>query len=274
MTKQIKSVMLATAFAALVTSARAYNGDLLLGFTTGSGTDVVYDLGTEASLYDGETWDLSAQTEDYNLNTVYWGVIGLAKISGLWYSWTTSANNPPYLINGLGGVSPLNEGLTAMNATTGANSYYTIGASTEISWYHETILGGSGEYNSGGANNPNSQGTDTPVNFYSTVDNNTAPTLVGTFTLNDDGTVTFNVVASMPPVISISSITVAGTQSQVHFKLQSGTATTFELLEAASVTGPWTTNSAAALTTDILGSTYHFTVTTNGNQCFYRVQTP
>jgi hypothetical protein len=198
MIRPIKLSILAVTVSTAILSAQAYNGDLLVGFSAGaSGTDLIFDLGTPGSLINGQTWDLSSELSGYDLNTVMWGVIGLAKISGTYNSWTTDASGTPGVITGLGGVSPLNEGLTAMNATTGANSYYTIGASTEISWYHETILGGSGEYNSGGANNPNTEGL-TTVNFYDTLANGSAPELLNTFTLGPDGVLTYGTPSPTP----------------------------------------------------------------------------
>ena len=85
MIKRFKSVLVAIAVGVVLTSAQAatYNGDLLIGFTTQSGNDVIYDLGAESSLVNGETWNLSSLLSGYNLNNVNWGVIGDKNISGV-----------------------------------------------------------------------------------------------------------------------------------------------------------------------------------------------
>src|ERR1700679_3535832 len=59
-----------------------YNdSDLILGFTSTSGTDAEFDLGSETSLANGETWNLSSILTSYNLSTVDWGVVGTSDIS-------------------------------------------------------------------------------------------------------------------------------------------------------------------------------------------------
>jgi hypothetical protein len=82
-------------------------------------------------------------------------------------------------------------------------------------------------------------------------------------------------ITSAPPIIiTLSRPTLAGAQVQVNFLLASGSAPSFKLLQADVVTGPWTTNSAAVLTTNAPGS-YRFTAATGGaDRRFYRVKTP
>ena len=78
-----------------------------------------------------------------------------------------------------------------------------------------------------------------------------------------------------PPTIVLSTPVIAGSQINVDFTLQSGSAGTFKLLNANQVYGSWTTNASAVLTTLVPGSSYRFTVPTNGGATeFYRVQTP
>src|SRR6266481_338922 len=77
MKKQVRAVLLAAALAAAAsTQAATYNGDLLIGFTSQSGNDFIYDLGQASSLFSGETFNLSGPLAGFSLSTVHWGVIG------------------------------------------------------------------------------------------------------------------------------------------------------------------------------------------------------
>jgi uncharacterized protein YkwD len=75
------------------------------------------------------------------------------------------------------------------------------------------------------------------------------------------------------PVIQIGKLTISNNQARVDFALQSGTASTYKLLTAASLPGPWSTDNIAVLTTNSPGS-YRFTTTPAGAKRFYKVQTP
>ena len=78
------------------------------------------------------------------------------------------------------------------------------------------------------------------------------------------------------PVIALvlSQPVLTAGQVRLDFTLQSGSASSFHLLRSSQPNGPWTTNSGATLTTNIPGSSYRFTTTTNGQTQFYRIQTP
>jgi hypothetical protein len=80
-------------------------------------------------------------------------------------------------------------------------------------------------------------------------------------------------VTNLTPLISISKITVSNNQTKVDFTLQAGSATTYKLLTAPQLTGSWSTDTLAVLSTNSPGS-YRFTTTPNGGVRFYRVQTP
>src|SRR5689334_9049852 len=61
--------------------AQYTSGDLVVGFTLGSGNDLVYDLGKYSTFTDGQTWSLnsaltSAPGSYANLNNLNWGVLG------------------------------------------------------------------------------------------------------------------------------------------------------------------------------------------------------
>ncbi len=77
-----------------------------------------------------------------------------------------------------------------------------------------------------------------------------------------------------PAVIVLNAPSNTPSQVKINFTLESGSAPTFHLLQASQLTGPWTTNGTAVLTTNIAGSSYQFTTTNGPAMRFYRVQTP
>jgi len=87
-----------------------------------------------------------------------------------------------------------------------------------------------------------------------------------------------NVVATTsapPPVIVLSrQPDVTSGQVRLDFTVTSGASATFKLLQADQVSGPWTTNGSATLTTNVPGSSYRFTTPLTAAKRFYRVQAP
>jgi hypothetical protein len=77
-----------------------------------------------------------------------------------------------------------------------------------------------------------------------------------------------------PPVIALSAPVISGGQVQLNFTITSGLAYTFHLLQADQLGQPWITNTVAALTTNMPGSSYRFTTTNGPAARFYRIQTP
>ena len=76
-----------------------------------------------------------------------------------------------------------------------------------------------------------------------------------------------------PPLITLGSPVITGSQVKINFTL-AGAATTFHLLQMNQLGGTWMTNTSALLTTSVLGSAYQFTTTNGTATRFYRVQTP
>lgn len=76
------------------------------------------------------------------------------------------------------------------------------------------------------------------------------------------------------PVIQSGPPTVTNGLMQLDFTLLTGSATSFELLQANQLVGPWATNASALLTTNVTGISYHFSALTNAPVQFYRLQTP
>jgi hypothetical protein len=74
-----------------------------------------------------------------------------------------------------------------------------------------------------------------------------------------------------PASILLGAIVVVTNQAQIPFALTGGPISSFQLLQASQITGPWQTNSSAALTTLVAGSSYQFTAAVGGATLFYRV---
>ena len=199
-------VLLTTTVGAILTSAQAviYNGDLLIGFTTQSGNDVIYDLGAESSFTDGQTWNLSSLLSSYSdLNSVNWGVIGDKNIGGTLYAWsTTDGSYPPGTIRGEDALSSLDTATKSIYSsfgTAGVGQHVSISSSLDNSWNQQTINGGLTTQYINAYGNPNVIGL-TSASLYGILTDGSDPTLVGTFTLGADGVVTFNTGSTPPPV--------------------------------------------------------------------------
>ena len=223
MKTSIKTTMLAMAGMALMIDAAhaQYNaGDLVVGFTSGAGNDVVYDLGQFGTFTDGKTWNLfssltSAPGGYANLNGLNWGVVG-AQSTGLSTSLKTVYSTVPH------GQSSVPVGIPNTSTYNGiATSVNTIGqfiisgnagidqASDPASWNGETIVGGSGTFfNNYGSATPNDPNSTTPASFtsgaviedlYGVKANGTAASLLGTVTFDSTGPLTFNAVAVPEP---------------------------------------------------------------------------
>jgi hypothetical protein len=79
---------------------------------------------------------------------------------------------------------------------------------------------------------------------------------------------------NVPVTIVMNQPTITGGQVQLTFALASGFSPTFKLLQADQVSGPWTTNASATLTTNVPGSSYRFTTPVGPASRFYRVKVP
>src|SRR5262245_28701696 len=94
-------VIAAVAVAGISAQAATYNGDLLLGFTTQNGKDLIYDIGPASSLFPGQTWNLSSSLLGAGISALggaKWGVIGDKNVAGQRYAWTTTAGFVPSTI--------------------------------------------------------------------------------------------------------------------------------------------------------------------------------
>lgn len=229
--KQLLRIMMQTSAAATLMASAAYaqysSGDLVVGFTSGSGNDLVYDLGKYSTFTDGETWSLnSALTNSPGSYTGFgnlnWGAVGAISL-GVSSSQKTVYSTVPH---GQGNI-PVDIPNTAIfnsirTSVDTIGQFITSGkagidsASDPASWNGETIVGGTGTFfNNYGSTTPNDPNSLTPASFtggfvmedlYAVHADNTSGTLLGTFTFDASGTLTFNA----NPVPEPSTISLMG----------------------------------------------------------------
>ena len=201
-----KSALLAALGLASVTAVQAasYNGDIIIGFTSTSGNDLFADLGTVANLTDGENFAISGLSA-YTLGTVDWAAFATTPQSGAPRDSYTTASTP-VAINGVTGwgnyntslknmtlaFSSLSQGQTATIAASSQNSMYSQTINSTLSGQYYNVIGAT-------ASTPVVTSGLQTADFYQVIDNGSAPTLFGTFTLNANDSVTFNTVAVPEP---------------------------------------------------------------------------
>jgi hypothetical protein len=194
MKNQIKTLVLAgVSVAAAATTAHAQTltanyavGDVLAGFTTQAGNDLILNLGLESALANGQSWDITSLVGQGNIPT-----------TGLSHSlastqWGVVAGPSGVFGYGTGNPIPL-PNLGALNAAKGdingfgslISSGFATPSSTALgdgSWNNGTISASTSTF---GADwyNPNSTGAGT-VNFYQSKDNGSALVLLNTWTLS------------------------------------------------------------------------------------------
>lgn len=214
MRKQIRlaALLVATGMVAASTQATTYpKGDLIVGFSSGTTNDFVYDLGAESSFTSGETWNLGSLTNEFTLSSVQWGVIGDNKNSG--EGWTTTGGSTPnsYDDESFNLSAPIQAIYQFMPAAGAGNSEY-IDPTSGASWNKETTGNASGSTSYALAyENPNMTGMGSDYFYYLTDGDvrgaGDTATLEGSFSLDGSGDLTFNPV---PEPSTIGLITGAG----------------------------------------------------------------
>ena len=197
MKKQVRAVLLTAAMVAVASAQGAtYTGDLLVGFTSQSGNDYIYDLGQASALFSGETFNLSSGLAGFNLSTVHWGVIGDKNVGGIRTAWTTTGGSAPNPIPSTavwGTLDTATKSIYQNFPLGGAGDTVSISASDDNSWNQQTILGSLTTQYHNVYGDPNSIGVGSE-SFYSLLANGSAPTLLGNFSLSANGTLTFTAV--------------------------------------------------------------------------------
>jgi hypothetical protein len=223
-----KTALLAALGLASVTAAQAltYNGDLVVGFTVQSGNDLVYDLGSEASITNGETWNLTSALTAAGLNsrlsTVQWGVVGAKNVSGTRTSWLTIAAGigTPNSVDGIGAWNAINGSVGTLVANDfsalGLGNYATPDSGVDWSWNKDTAQGATGGNSSFSitSQDPNTTGLGS-ASFWKQINDNSTPTQLGTFTLSSAGILTYNELSSNSTNAFLTSLVLspAGTLS-------------------------------------------------------------
>jgi len=213
-----KAAILAALGLVSVTAAQAqvsYNGDLLVGFTTGSGTDLVYDLGSEANVLNGTqtSWTLTDALTvaglDSSLASAQWGVVGTGtSVNHNPNIWLTSANGVGTINSGtFGSVRSAVGSLMANDFTAnGLGTYATPSFGVSYSWYSQTaqtVQGGlSGTAFASEENlNPNMTGFGS-ISFYDQNTSTVSVSELGAFTLSQNNgidTLSFTPTATPEP---------------------------------------------------------------------------
>lgn len=193
----VRAVLSAAALAAaLSTEAATYTGDLLIGFTSQSGNDFIYDLGQASALTSGETFNLSSGLAGFNLSTVHWGIIGDKNVGGIRTAWTTTGGLAPNSIPSTAAWGTLDTATKSIYQNFpvgGAGDSFSISASDDNSWNQQTILGSLTTQYHNAYEDPNTIGVGSE-NFYSLIANGSAPSLAGSFSLSANGSLTFTAV--------------------------------------------------------------------------------
>jgi hypothetical protein len=197
MKKQVRAVLLVAALAAAAsTQAATYSGDLLIGFTSQSGNDFIYDLGQASALTSGQTFNLGSSLAGFNLSTVHWGVIGDKNVGGTRTAWTTTGGLTPNTVPNTatwGSIDTATKAIYQNLSIGGAGDSLSISASDDNSWNMQTLNGSLPTQYHNAYEDPTFTGTGS-ANFYSLIANNSNPSLLGTFNLSANGIVTFTAV--------------------------------------------------------------------------------
>lgn len=215
MKKYLKASAIALAVASMTSGAFAagYNGDLILGFTSGTGDDVLFDLGAAADLYSGKQWNLNTLLSGYDLNTVQWGVVGnsLQTLSNR-RVYFTSSTAPGTVNSGLGNtLSTQDSGMYNNFATAGEGQSATVASGSAVSFYSETIAPTlttqwKNAYSS--ATVPTTGLSS--ILFYTAQANQSAPVAGLTFSLDSNGVVTYGSVSAVPEPATYGALAGAG----------------------------------------------------------------
>ncbi len=197
----VKATQAQTGFSTVYTP-----GELIIGFSTGSGNDTLYVLGYEKNLFNGETWNLASFLTAYgNFSTLNWGVVGnLTNAGSARIAWTTTTvGAAPSTITGIAAFGKLNTAANELANNFPGNTNIVTAQSASIvatapsSWNNETLNGTLTTDYVNAYENPNVLGVGS-ADFSVVTNNGSAPVLLGRFSLAANGTVTFNTISSSP----------------------------------------------------------------------------
>ena len=121
--------------ASVVQAATYKDGDLIVGFTTGSGTDFIFDLGQASALSQGQTWSVGAG------RTGQFGVIGTGSAAGPVVYATSSDSGENGYDPSLASFSVVRNNISTIAGGSSAiqsGQSRTPAFSDSTSWYHQT----------------------------------------------------------------------------------------------------------------------------------------
>ena len=227
-----KAALLAAVGLTSITTVKASSAyDVILGITqqgaNAGGNDFMLDLGPAITSYttgfvNGQTWDLNSYAgftaQGFDLSSVYWGVIGDASTpddgANPENTWTTTAGNTPGNINGSSAFGSIETSINSIvasefggsgNLTYGANATMSA-AGDQNSWNEQTQNPTLVNQFGNAYLNPNVTG-ETSDTLWQVNDDNSTPTVLGTFTLSSAGILTFN---ATPEPSTFGLVAVAG----------------------------------------------------------------
>jgi hypothetical protein len=200
----LKMAVVAAAGFAVAASAHAqsaaYNGDLVVGLTTGSGNDLVYDLGSASSLQNGQTWSLGSL---FSVNSsTQWGVVGNTLNAGgrqadnqIFSTTASGFTAPSASTSTYAGEQAAVSSIYSLFSAAGAGNYISVPANigSGNSWYEQTISPSLATQYINAYGNPNVTGITSDL-LWSVDDHGAGTVQLGSFSLGGDGTLTYSVV--------------------------------------------------------------------------------
>ena len=278
----LKASLLAGFVMAAVSSAQAYSplggayalGDAVAGFTTGSGNELVVNLGPISSLSNGEQWNLatllgpgSGNAGFANLNNLNWGVLG---ISASQYYSTVIFNSAAK-----GNAANANFLTTMFSGTIGSSGSAVQSVSATYSWYNNADTANSGFVNSPFASLGGSTDTTTPASgsftfaqdaatWYKNGTTSGAGAQALGFSFNSSGILMYGSTSVPQPILTI---TPSGAKVILSWPTS---ATGFTLEQTTSISPPanWSTNSTVPV---VVGGNYTVTNPASSSAYFYRL---
>jgi hypothetical protein len=257
-------------------------GDLLLGFTVGSGNDLIVNLGpVGTALVNNNSWNFSGLLTNLNsgdLTDISFGIIGETSVPNTVYSTKVGTVNTFASQSAFNGIFTAVQGTgSLLNGSTGFGTP-TSTLSGQTSWYGETIGGGASTFKTA-YQNPNIQGTTPPssVNFYTVTQGSNRTNIVqtGVFALSPSGILSFTTNTSVvvtPPAPHIVNITRSGTTSTVFFTTTNGSFTyTLFFTNSVGINAPINTWPTNATTVTGTGGTNSIPDTSTDAVRIYRV---
>jgi hypothetical protein len=264
----------------VVSSAAAYNGDLIIGFTAGSGNDLIYDLGPFSGFTNGQTWNVSSLLSGYELAILHWGIVGntlngiAASADNTVYTTTTSSAvmAKPLNQSGYNAVYGQVRSMYGLFPAAGTGQYISIAITPPNSWYSQTFSPTLPTQYKNAYEDPNVYGISSAV-LWGVDTQGGATKLLGSFSLATNGVVTFTpgMAPSQPPPPPVLSIARSGSITTISFGSTNGATYTLHYTNSYGLNSSVSTWPVSPSTVTGDGSMKSFTDTSTDADRFYRV---